>query len=515
MNFSSAVQAQSSNEPPVRIGTAAQFARVRAFFDNIQFNERTVCAALHIPNIAASRGLRDDHIDDASVSPSLRAAIELFMRGAAVSAGDFRAACGDETFAALIALGLVRDARHRAGAVVCPVWLYPVDGFVVASDRRDDPDGGAFSPPDGAVFPALDAGTLRLLRLLPAHRGDALDLCGGCGIGALHLARTASHAVSADITERSAHFADFNARLNGVEIERATGDLYAPVTGRSFDVIAAHPPWVPSTGDGMVFRDGGDGGEAITRRIVEGLPRHLRSGGTAVIVGLGRDTTQARYERRVRDWLGESGIDCDVILGVEKLLSIENVVGSIRKLHLKESREQADRLDAHLRALGTDKFVYGALLVRRTGAPVLDPPLRLQMASRGAAADFDRLFAWRKHRGSVDFELWMKGAKPRLVPRLEVLAPHLEVHERRLVENGAPVAGQTVLRVEDVFSAVLQVDSWVIPVIAPLTGDQTVEQTFCAAEQAGQLPADFTLRALIDLVAMLIERGFLEVDLPS
>lgn len=489
----------------IRVGTPAAFARVRNFFADVRFNDLAVCAALRIDDISGCRNLRYDQLDYGSISLALRTAIKLFMGGLPVHRDDFQWICGDETFAAFVALGLVRDARRRAGSIVCPVWLYPVDGFVIASDRRDDPDGGAFIPPDGAVFPALDAGTLRLLRLLPERNGDALDLCGGCGIGALHLARTAAHAVTADVTERSTHFADFNARLNNVDIESVKGDLFAPVTGRRFDVVAAHPPWLPSTGDGMVFRDGGNGGETIARRIIEGLPQHLRGDGTGVIVALGRDTAEVPYERRVRDWLGEPGIDCDVIFGVEKLLSIEEVVSSIRKLHLNNDQEQADRLNAHLRELGTDKFVYGALFVRQTDEPVTDMPLRLRMTSRATAADFDRVFTWRKHRRRAGFGDWAKAARPRL-------APQLEVNERRLVRSGALVAGETVLLVEHAFYAALRLDAWVSPIIALFTGGLTVMQIFTAAERAGGLPDDFTLGALIDLVAVLIEHGFLEVE---
>jgi 16S rRNA G1207 methylase RsmC len=78
---------------------------------------------------------------------------------------------------------------------------------------HDDPDGEAYHPRGDAVFPALDVGTSMFLRLLPAAPGgEALDLCGGCCIGALHLSRTVKRAVTADITDRSAYFADFNWR---------------------------------------------------------------------------------------------------------------------------------------------------------------------------------------------------------------------------------------------------------------------------------------------------------------
>ena len=497
----------SLDELPIRIGTPAEFACVRSFFGGIQFNDRAVCAALKIRDIAGSRNLRPGEIDWDSVSPALRLAITLFVLGASAPREDFRKICGDEIFAAFTALGLVRDMRRCDATIVCPVWLYPVDGFILASDRRDDPDGEEYRPPADVVFPGLDAGTLRLLRLLPQMRGgDALDLCGGCGIGALHLSRTAERAVSADITRRSSFFAAFNAGLNGVNIESLEGDLYAPVMGRYFDVIAAHPPWVPSTGDAIVFRDGGDGGETIIRRIVEGIPRYLHQGGTAIIVSLGRDTIEAPYERRARGWLGEGGRDCDVILGIEKMLTIEEVVGSVRKLHLNDDHRQADRLAAHLRTLGTEKFIYGALFIRRTDELVAEPPLRLRMLSRAVAADFDRLLAWRRQRRTTAFRDWMKLAKPRL-------APDLEIVDRQVVRNGALVAGETTMKAECAFSTSLRLDAWVIPMIASFKGSHSVEQVFSKARRGSQSPGDFTLRAFIDLVAMMIEYGFLDVDI--
>jgi len=502
------MSAPSSDNFPIRIGTLDAFAQVRGFLNDIQFNDRNVCAALKIRDITGSRDLQPDEIDWRAVSPALRVAIRLFVLGASAPREDFRTICGDGIFAALNALGLIRGVRHRDDTVVCPVWLYPVDGFIVVSDRRDDPDGEAYRPPIDAVFPALDAGTLKLLRLLPATLGDGLDLCGGCGVGALHLSRIGQRAVSADITGRASFFAAFNAQLNGVDIESLEGDLYAPVMGRHFDIIAAHPPWVPSIGDTMVFRDGGDGGETIIRRIVEGIPQHLRRGGTAVIVSLGRDTVEAPYEQRVRGWLSNPGRDCDVILGVEKMLTIEEVVGSVRKLHLKDDRRQADRLAAHLHTLGTDKFVYGALFIRRTDELIAQPPLRLRMSSRVAASDFDRLFAWRGQRRDAAFRDWMKSAKPRL-------APHLEVINRQVVQDGTLAVGESILRAEHAFSTALQLDGWVIPIIASFQGSQNVEQVFNKACRSGSSPADFTLDSFIDLVGMMVEYSFLDIDIQS
>jgi hypothetical protein len=124
-----------------------------------QFDERTVCVALKIRTIADIRSRKFDKIDYSPVSSANHAAIELFIRGRSISKNDFQKISGDKLFAALGALGLIRKARLREREIVCPVWLYPVDGFVIASDRRDDADGGIHCPPADSVFPALDEGT--------------------------------------------------------------------------------------------------------------------------------------------------------------------------------------------------------------------------------------------------------------------------------------------------------------------------------------------------------------------
>jgi hypothetical protein len=265
---------------------------------------------------------------------------------------------------------------------------------------------------------------------------------------------------------------------------------------------------VPSTGDAMVFRDGGDDGDGVIQRIIAGIPRHLGSDGTAVIVSLGRDAVGAAYEQRVRGWLGNPGHDCDVILGVEKILTIEEVVGSIRKLHLKDNAQEADGMASRLRAIGTDKFIYGALFIRRTGQPVMEQPLRMRMTSRAVAQDFERAFAWRIRRRSPAFGDWLKSAKPRL-------APHLEINVRHVVKNGALISGSAMLESESGFSTALRPDAWTIPLISSFEGRLTVEQVYNQAKKAKRTPSDFPLPAFVEFVALLVEQGFLEVDVRS
>ena len=275
---------------PLRIGSPGDFTRVRSFLARTGYADVALCQALDMPRISDLVRVDWNSKPLDKLCTGLRLLLALFVRAELALEAESIEVWGPETLAAFLSLGLLRRSQRHAGYVAATVWLSPVDGFVVASDLSVDPDGDDFQPFDDAVFPAIESLTLEFLRFLTDVHGDALDLCGGSGIGALQLARTARVAVTADVTPRYAFFAAFNGLLNDMSIVSACGDLYAPLDGRQFDFISAHPPYVPDLGPRAIYRDGGEAGESIVRRIIEELPRHLRPGGRCVIVGYARDT---------------------------------------------------------------------------------------------------------------------------------------------------------------------------------------------------------------------------------
>jgi hypothetical protein len=437
----------------------------------------------------------------------LRWSLRVFVQGGTVPEADCRAVCGDDTFAAFQALGLVQPLPQNPGEIISTVWLYPVHGFLTASDRTGYLDGQLPSAPQDVVFPALYPGTLQFLNLLPDGRGgEALDLCGGCGIGALVLSRTARLAVTTDITARSTFFAEFNARLNDAPIVSLCGNLYAPVKDQQFDLITAHPPFVPAAGRTMIFRDAGETGEDIIRGTVEGLPTHLRAGGTCMIRCAARDT-DIPFEQRVREWLGAAGAEFDIIFGLEKTSTPEEVVDSVHQRLLQAGENEPQLLLDRLRALKTKQYVHGALFVRRTAEPVREPPLRLRMLEAATPADFDRVFAWRRHCRSERFRDWIAQAQPRP-------APALQMSIRHVVENGELVPKNYVFVVEAGFHGQLHLDLTIAPAVQRFNGQRTVESIFEACRAEGMFPSGSSLPVFSDLMRLMIERGFLEVEIP-
>ena len=492
---------------PLRIAEPDQFALARDFLARASYDEPTLGRTLNIKDMGEFGHIEWDRVRFDTLPEALRWCINIFACGAPVGEDDSRAVCGEAAFTAFTALGLLHPARKK-GSVICPVWLYPVDGFILASDLCHGLEGEPYAAIPDVVFPAIYSGTLRFLKLLPACReGEALDLCGGTGIGALHLSRTARAAATADVTARAAHFAAFNARLNAAPIAGFCGDLYHPVHDRQFDLISAHPPFVPATGQTMVYRDGGDTGEEIIRRIVQGLPLHLRSGGTCMILCVARDTREQTFEQRAQHWLGAAAKEFDVVFGLEHVMSVQEVVDSIRKRQPQFTAEAAKDLSARLNSLDTRQFVYGALVIRRDGPTANngEAPGRIHLTDKGEARDFERLLAWRNRCRLPGFNEWLANSRPRLASNLQLTVRH-EVRDRRLVP------AEFMFSVEAGFQAALRLEGWIVPLVARLEGRASVAGVIDAARKADELPDGFRLEKFLELVQMMIARGFLEVD---
>lgn len=128
-----------------------------------------------------------------------------------------------------------------------------------------------------------------LMRAMPRAGGRALDLCSGPGVQTLHAARFAAQTVGVEINPVAADLARVNMALNRLSdrVEILCGSLYAPLGDRQFDSITANPPLLPFPEDIAYpfVGHGGRDGLALTRKILDGLPRHMAEGGHAQIIG--------------------------------------------------------------------------------------------------------------------------------------------------------------------------------------------------------------------------------------
>jgi release factor glutamine methyltransferase len=122
------------------------------------------------------------------------------------------------------------------------------------------------------------------------HGADVLDVGTGSGALAMVAARRGTRVTAVDMSWRAVFTARLNAWLAGLPVRTRHGNLFAPVRGRSFDLILANPPYVPSPLGGPAPHgaarawDAGQDGRLVLDRICAEAPSLLRPGGVLLIV---------------------------------------------------------------------------------------------------------------------------------------------------------------------------------------------------------------------------------------
>jgi release factor glutamine methyltransferase len=144
---------------------------------------------------------------------------------------------------------------------------------------------GVFSPPSDTWLLAKAA----LAEIATRHSPTVLDLCTGTGAVGVVLARAGARVTAVDIGRRATWTARANGLLNGAPIKVRRGNLFAPVAGRTFDVIVTNPPYVPSSDDlprsgpSRAWKAGSDG-RAFIDLICASAPKYLRPDGALLVV---------------------------------------------------------------------------------------------------------------------------------------------------------------------------------------------------------------------------------------
>jgi methylase of polypeptide subunit release factors len=208
-------------------------------------------------------------------------------------------------FADLIALGLAeRDGDEvRARLHVEPVETTPC-GYVV-SDLKARP-GGVRLRPDHVVG---QGGASANLAQLVIHKpvDNFLDLGTGSGVQAVHLAGRARRITATDLNPRALELAALSFALSEIEAELLTGDLFAPVEDRTFDLIVSNPPFVISPDRRFGYRESGLGGDELCRRLVRKAPRHLAEDGWCQLLANWLHVDGEDWHERVAGWI--DGVD--------------------------------------------------------------------------------------------------------------------------------------------------------------------------------------------------------------
>ena len=160
-------------------------------------------------------------------------------------------------------------------------------------------NGSSFLPDPMAVESAVDictgSGCLAVLaaKFFPNAAVDAVDLSAG----ALDVAR--KNLAEHDVEDQVALF---------------EGDLFAPLAGRTYDLIITNPPYVDHAAldayppefqaEPALAHDGGVDGLDLVRRILDEAGRHLNPGGGMICeIGSGREILEEEFPHLEFTWL--------------------------------------------------------------------------------------------------------------------------------------------------------------------------------------------------------------------
>jgi SAM-dependent methyltransferase len=205
-------------------------------------------------------------------------AMRTLMFDDAVTRADAENALGDVSLDALVEAGFIN--RLDDGNYVSPFNLNLVNDIFVICDH--------LSLGDEAVMGAGQTTTFLCDASIPSRRlARGLDVGCGAGTGALSLAANVDRVIGTDINPRAIALSRINAEINGIgNIEFRAGDMFAPVTGETFDLIVSQPPFV-SAPPGLAtasFEYGGPRGDELPLRLLREIPAYLAKNGRAVIL---------------------------------------------------------------------------------------------------------------------------------------------------------------------------------------------------------------------------------------
>lgn len=206
--------------------------------------------------------------------------------------------------------------------------LVPVGELFLAADTH-----GAVSREDGHYVPTLNQPALHLGSYAirrPAKR--TLDLCGGFAFHGMIASEFSDTVVTTDLNPRSKEFAEFNASLNDCSnLTALTGDMFAPVSGQTFDLILCNPPFVISPSVSATFRENPMELDGFVQQMIANAPDYMSDDGYFQTVCEWAEFDGEDWKDRIRKWTDGNG--CDVwVIHANRQLPMSYAQGRVREM---------------------------------------------------------------------------------------------------------------------------------------------------------------------------------------
>jgi hypothetical protein len=253
-----------------------------------------------------------------------------------------------------------------------------------------------------------------------------------------------------------------------------------------------------------IYAYGGEFGDQLARRIVEGLPRHLRPGGRFYSIAAGPDLKGETFETRVRSWLGDRGPDFDVFIFERQLFEPSDIANqqAAKTRGGPEERKQWKKLfdDHHL-----EHLVYSSVVIQRKAARTPPVTVRRRRGHRLGSAEIEWLRVWETAAADPDFVQTILESKP-------VATRELELHVIHRLQAGELVAQEFTLEARYPFTVDCAISPWTGFLVPRCDGKTTARNLLAFLKENDLLAADESEEKFADFLCVLISGGFLEID---
>jgi len=288
-------------------------------------------------------------------------------------------------------------------------------------------------------------------------------------------------------------------------VHTVASDVWSSLGDETFDLVVAHPPYVPALSHRFDFRDGGADGEQVARRIVEGLGLHLRPGGRYVMRAALSDRDGAPIAARVREWLGAAGEEFDVVVLEHGEYGPMDAYRNVTKGG--KGFVDCERWLRHFDALGVERFAVSVVEMRRDAAgraPVTERRVAGRAPDHRAV---DWVFRWAHRAASKGAtpEARLAGQRPRVAPGAR-LAVHLESDA-----SGAWFNVGAVVETAWPTHAVVKAPPLAPTLLELCDGTRDVSAILEGLREVGLVSDDVTRADVAHLVEVLAAAGALEL----
>ena len=473
--------------------------RLRAFFEDAGYNETSLRKHLGAAELP-SRHLRNHArlLDRTAAHLPLNALLRWFWLGVPLKASRVADLIPPDILALMLQSGLLK----QQGEDLAPrAMVLHFDGFLVASDHASAIDR---KQTEMVLWPNPTSKFLARFAIR-RHSRATLDLGTGSGILSLGASRHSDVVVATDLNQRAVDCARFNARWNGIEnIEVLSGDCFAPVAGRRFDLILSNPPFFITPQGDYLFCENPMELDGLCRRLAKEAPAYLNEDGYLEMLCEWAQVKGQPWEERVAEWLQDTGCDAWVMKGLTQ--GPEEYAQQRIKETSEDTSHDAETYDGYMnyyRHRGVEAIHDGLIAMRRREGRNWIRIEEVPTTPKGELGEMIlSTFAARDLMQQTETDEQLMALRPRMASnaRLEQVCAQHQSDWR---------AESLTLRLVSGFPFHMNIQPLVAEFLVTCDGTRTVGDAIQAFSSQAKAPPQTIQKECLGIIRKLLERGFM------